>query len=145
MSVDKSPVLPRGLGDFLGVWCVTRHIRQDDGTLGRFEGRAEWRLDGEGALYLETGQLWLGGQGPFTAARRTLWDADLGVRFEDGRPFHRVPLQGGPVNHWCPPDQYDGHYVFDTWPCWQVTWHVSGPRKAYVSQTEYRTDRATVP
>lgn len=127
----------RRLQDFLGAWAIDRRIVQDDGSEGVFKGVAEWRADGEGALYVETGQLWLGGQGPFSAERRNRWAKDLGVCFEDGRFFHHVPAQGGEVSHWCPPDQYDGRYDFSRWPVWQVTWRVAGPRKAYASTTTY--------
>ncbi|MGP6085688.1 DUF6314 family protein [Antarctobacter jejuensis] len=127
----------RALSAFLGKWEITRQIRQDDGAEGRFEGTAEWRADEDGAIYVETGQFWLAGQGPFHAERRYRWGTDLTVYFEDGRLFHTVPPQGGDVAHWCPPDQYDGHYDFSGWPDWHVTWRVFGPRKAYASFTRY--------
>ncbi|WP_323769916.1 DUF6314 family protein [Antarctobacter sp.] len=136
-AVRYRPVSLRTLTDFLGAWRVERSIRQDDGSEGRFEGTAEWRPEDGGALYRETGQVWLGGQGPFLAERKNRWATDLRVFFEDGRFFHQVPPQGGEVAHWCPPDQYDGLYDFARWPVWQVTWRVDGPRKAYVSSTTY--------
>lgn len=116
---------------------MSRTIQQDDGSEGRFEGTAEWQPEDSGALYTETGQVWLGGQGPFLAERRYRWAADLGVSFDDERFFHQIPPQGGAVAHWCPPDQYHGVYDFTRWPVWQVRWRVDGPRKAYVSSTRY--------
>ncbi len=127
----------RTLDDFLGHWTITRRIQQDDGAEGRFDGRAAWRLEGGGAIYTETGQFWLAGQGPFHAERRYRWGADLTVYFDDGRLFHVVPPAGGDVAHWCPPDQYDGSYDFRNWPLWEVAWRVHGPRKAYTSFTRY--------
>lgn len=127
----------RTLDDFAGLWTVTRRIRQDDGTGGRFEGRAEWCLDGAGADYVETGQFWLAEQGPFHAERRYRWTRDLTVFFDDGRVFHSVPPEGGEVAHWCPPDQYAGRYDFGDGAAWQVRWRVTGPRKAYTSVTRY--------
>lgn len=129
---------PRCLNDFLGRWTVARILIHDDGSEGRFDGQATWQPTDDGARYVETGQLWLAGQGPFTAERRYRWGADLTAYFEDGRPFHRVPAMGGDVGHWCPPDQYDGTYEFTAWPRWRVLWHVTGPRKAYRSVTTYR-------
>jgi hypothetical protein len=137
MTGQSGTVVARDLGAFLGDWQVSRQIRQDDGARGRFEGTARWQADGTGAIYCERGQFWLGGQGPFVAERSYRWDADLTVYFEDGRLFHQVPAQGGAVGHWCPPDQYDGHYDFSDWPRWSLRWRVSGPRKAYQSLTCY--------
>ncbi|MDD9729680.1 DUF6314 family protein [Mameliella sp. AT18] len=137
MTGQSDTVVARDLGAFLGVWQVSRQIRQDDGARGRFEGTARWQADGTGAIYCERGQFWLGGQGPFVAERSYRWDADLTVYFEDGRLFHQVPAQGGAVAHWCPPDQYDGHYDFSDWPRWSLRWRVSGPRKGYQSLTRY--------
>lgn len=133
----ETAVAGRRLADFLGRWGVVREILHDDGTRGRFEGTAAWTEEGAGALYVESGRLSLGGQGAFTAERRYRWGADLSVFFEDGRFFHQVPAAGGAVGHWCPPDQYDGHYDFGAWPRWQVTWQVRGPRKSYASTTTY--------
>jgi hypothetical protein len=137
-SEDAGTAPPRHLGDFLGGWRVVRDLRHDDGSEGRFEGLAAWTADGPGAVYAEHGQLWLAGQGPFTAERCYRWGADLTVFFEDGRVFHRVPPRGGAVCHWCPPDQYDGDYSFADWPLWRVVWRVTGPRKSYVSTTTYQ-------
>jgi len=137
--------VPRRLADFLGGWHVARRLIHDDGSEGRFEGRADWSAEGAGAVYAEVGQLWLAGQGPFTAERRHRWGADMAVFFEDGRLFHHVPPLGGAVGHWCPPDQYDGHYDFLDWPVWRVTWCVTGPRKGYRSATTYSPLRGQPP
>lgn len=135
----------RSLTDFLGAWRIDRRLIHEDGAQGQFEGRALWTADAQGASYTETGQLWLAGQGPFTAQRRYRWGADMTVFFEDGRPFHQVPALGGTVAHWCPPDQYDGQYDFSDWPNWRVDWRVTGPRKAYTSLTRYSPEAPTNP
>lgn len=137
MTGQAGTVTARDLGAFLGDWRVTRHIWQGDGSEGRFEGTATWRAEDTGAIYRESGQFWLDGQGPYLAERTYRWGTDLTVYFEDGRLFHQVPTEGGAVAHWCPPDQYDGVYDFSDWPRWTLRWRVSGPRKAYESLTLY--------
>ena len=72
--------------------------------------------------------------------RRMLWGPGLSGAFEDGRPFHDVPTEGGAVSHWCAPDRYDGHYDFSRWPEFRVEWRVRGPRKDYQMVTDYRRE-----
>jgi len=127
----------RGLEGFLGTWQLAREISHGDGSSARFEGVAEWRAEGAGAVYVERGELVMA-QGRFAAERRYLWDRDLRVFFEDGRFFHQVPEAGGTASHWCDPDQYDADYDFSRWPDWQARWQVRGPRKAYVMVSRYR-------
>ncbi|MBV2361252.1 trigger factor [Thalassococcus sp. CAU 1522] len=126
------------LSDFLGTWTLSRDLDHADGTRARFDGRAVWTAQEDGALYVETGTLTLAMGGAFAAERRYLWDADLGVWFDDGRFFHTVPRGGGTARHWCDPDQYDVAYDFATWPDWTAVWTVKGPRKDYRSTTRYR-------
>ncbi|MBS0123917.1 trigger factor [Aestuariicoccus sp. KMU-90] len=128
----------RQLADFLGDWQIARDIRHADGSAARFEGRATWWTEGDGAICLESGTLILPGQGAFQAERRYLWAADLSVRFDDGRFFHAVPPEGGQAAHWCDPDQYDADYDFSAWPDWSCTWRVRGPRKDYTMSSRYR-------
>jgi len=104
------------------------------GAEARFEGVAEWTPEG---AYEERGVLSVQGQPPMQAERRYRWDADLSVYFEDGRFFHKVPPSGGETGHWCDPDQYDVVYDFGTWPRWQVSWQVLGPRKNYEMISDY--------
>jgi hypothetical protein len=124
------------LEDFIGRWSLQRSITQADGSSARFEGQAEWQPRAGGALYVETGALVLPG-GRFHAERRYLWEADLTVRFEDGRFFHRVPPEGGATGHWCDPDQYDVTYDFAQFPLWSCRWRVRGPRKDYLLCSHY--------
>lgn len=127
----------RHLGDFAGVWTVSRDITHGDGTRGHFEGTATFTPDGDGLAYVEEGLLRLGQGAPLNATQKYRWDADMAVYFEDGRFFHRVPPLGGPTSHWCAPDQYDGSYDFADWPGFTVVWRVSGPRKDYRMRSLY--------
>lgn len=127
----------RRLQDFLGDWRLAREITHGDGSAARFEGRAEWRAEDAGALYVETGELIIGA-GRFAAERRYRWGADLSVWFDDGRFFHHVPPGGGAAAHWCDPDQYDAEYDFSRWPEWTARWRVRGPRKDYEMLSHYR-------
>lgn len=122
---------PRRLSDFEGVWQLSRQITHAGAPPAQFDGRAVWTPTDAGMDYVETGTLVIMGQGRFTAERRYRWAPDLSVYFDDGRFFHHVPATGGPTGHWCDPDQYDVVYDFTDWPRFQVTWEVSGPRKAY--------------
>lgn len=127
----------RRLADFIGAWRLEREIRHADGTIARFDGRAEWRLEAPGALCVETGTLTLPEGMAVQAERRYLWDADLQVRFADERFFHAVPPLGGVAAHDCPPDRYEATYDFADWPRWRCTWRVRGPRKDYVMHGRY--------
>ncbi|EIE52318.1 trigger factor [Salipiger aestuarii] len=131
----------RGLEAFFGDWQLTREIREASGGVGRFTGLARWQPDGDGALYVETGDLVLA-TGRFAATRCYRWGRDLSVWFEDGRFFHTVPAEGGDTGHWCDPDQYDVSYDFSRWPEWQVRWQVKGPRKDYVMVSRYARGEA---
>ena len=128
----------RVLADFEGRWLLRRDITHDNSAPARFQGEAEWAPHDGGMTYLETGVLTVDGVRPMAAERRYWWGPDLSVYFDDGRFFHQVPAHGGDASHWCDPDQYDVHYAFDRWPEFEVKWHVSGPRKAYVMHSIYR-------
>ncbi|WGW03247.1 DUF6314 family protein [Tropicibacter oceani] len=125
------------LDDFIGNWDLARDIRHADGGVGLFTGQANWRREGAGAVYTETGTLDIPGQGRFAAERRYLWAPDLSICFDDGRFFHQVPAAGGAAAHWCDPDQYDVTYMFADWPRWSCTWQVKGPRKNYAMTSRY--------
>lgn len=128
---------PRQLRDFSGEWCFERVIDEAGGRRIEVSGRAIWTPREGGLDYEEIGQMQWPGQPPLHVERRYFWDLDLGVFFADGREFHKVPPEGGETAHWCDPDQYDGHYDFDIWPTFKVTWRVKGPRKDYCMQTIY--------
>lgn len=129
------PVEPRA---FLGRWRIERVILDRKGPDARFLGRADI-CEGDPWLYAEEGEMRMG-TARFAASRRYLWQPagdGVAIAFEDGRPFHTLPLDGGRSGHWCDPDQYDVAYDFDQWPRWHVTWNVTGPRKDYCMESTY--------
>lgn len=136
-AVHTAPFQPV-LGDFLGLWTIDRTIRHADGQTARFQGRAEIApLPSGGAAYAEAGTLILPGGSRVRAERRYHWDDALGIWFDDGRFFHRIPCGGGLARHFCAPDTYAATYRFDDWPAWQVTWTVRGPKKDYEMCSRY--------
>ncbi len=131
----------RVLADFLGRWEIVRQITPADGPPAAFSGYGTWQAEAGGAIYTETGVLQLQGAAPMTAERKYLWNDDLSVQFEDGRPFHTVPARGGQATHFCDPDTYLVSYDFSDWPAFTVRYDVTGPRKDYVMISRYqRTD-----
>jgi hypothetical protein len=86
------------------------------------------------------------GAGPeFEARRAYLWSFEgtgVVVRFDDETPFHSFTAIGqsdGTVHH-CGADTYRVRYDFSHWPRWQATWRVTGPRKDYLSVSDYSRD-----
>jgi hypothetical protein len=134
---------PARLEDFAGRWRLTRRIADAlAGAEGRLEGWAEFRPVSGGLVCEEKGLLSYGGGPPLQASRSYLWRAEapgrIAVSFEDGRPFHVFAL--GPAAeaaHDCAPDRYHVAYDFSRWPAWRAVWTVTGPRKDYVSVSEY--------
>lgn len=121
------------LDDLEGLWHLGRVIEdRRAGVTGRLEGESRWTPDGGGLMQEERGLLRYGRAAPMQAARRYLWradDAGLNVLFDDGRPFHIVPVAGEIAEHHCPPDHYRVRYAFDLPGRFTTTWHVAGPRK----------------
>lgn len=135
---------PAGLDDFAGRWRLLRRIADARaGVEGRMEGTAEFRPLGAGLLCEERGLLSYGDSAPMQAVRRYLWHADgpgrIAVSFEDGRPFHGFVLgAAAEAVHDCAPDRYRVAYDFSRWPRgWRAVWTVTGPRKDYVSVSDY--------
>lgn len=120
-----------------GDWSVDRDI--DDGR-GAFRGVASFVPQQDGTLcWHETGTLTL--DGATVAAYRTLSiDPDGQVRFDDGRPFHRLVLAGGTCDafHPCGPDRYDGRYEVLGPDAFLVTWRVRGPDRDDTIVSHYR-------
>jgi hypothetical protein len=137
---------PERLTDFLGRWRLTRRIDDARAVVeGRFAGVAEFRAAGTGLLCEERGRLTYAGQPPLEAFRTYLWRQDgagrIAVDHADGRPFHSFALGAvAEADHTCAPDFYRVRYDFADWPRWRATWRVSGPRKDYVSITDYARD-----
>lgn len=132
------------LDDFTGRWRIARRIEDAwAGTTGLFEGVARFTPDGAGLLYSEVGELRLPQEAPMAAQRKLLWRKDgegIAVLFEDGRAFHRIATNARVVQDWhdCDPDAYDVTYNFTRWPEWRMIWKVCGPRKDYVSISDFR-------
>lgn len=137
-------MLPRGISDFAGRWRIDRQIvdRKANRRLA-LAGSVDFVPDDTGLICEERGMLDPGdGSAALEAVRRYLWrpagPGRIGVRFEDGRPFHHFELQPrAEALHRCPPDLYRAVYDFSAWPEWSVTWAVTGPRKDYESSTRY--------
>ncbi|MDW3182138.1 DUF6314 family protein [Roseobacter sp.] len=127
----------RVLADFEGQWDLHRQIEHEGGQTAQFVGQAVWTPAAQGMVYRETGQLEMAGGPTMQAERVYLWGADLDVCFEDGRFFHRVPVDGGTARHWCDPDSYIVQYDFTRWPAFSTVWEVTGPRKAYRMVSQY--------
>ncbi|GKY87783.1 DUF6314 family protein [Sinisalibacter aestuarii] len=132
------------LADFEGRWRIARRIEDAwMGTTGLYEGVARFSPDGEGLLYSEVGELKLPQEAPMTARRKFLWraeeDGGICVLYDDGRPFHKIAAAARVAQDWhdCPPDTYDVTYNFTHWPRWRMIWKVRGPRKDYVSISDF--------
>lgn len=136
--------LPRCLADFEGRWILRRAIRDARaGQVVRAEGVAEFRPDNKGLIYDEEVTLHIPGQAEMKGTRRYLWremEDRIAVFFDDERYFHALTLGAAQPSdhHDCPPDSYDARYDFLRWPMWAVRWIVTGPRKSYEMETEYR-------
>ena len=137
------------LQSFTGKWTILREIRDErENSKGRMEGFAKFSAHPEepNALIMEeTGILQMVGAPALTANRKYIWrDAEGGpvidVRFEDGRPFHKIDLNKTmPFDtHICSPDLYEVSYDFRRWPSWIAQWRVTGPRKNYRLWSRFR-------
>lgn len=138
---------PGDLRDFAGSWLLRRVIADARaGAEGRMEGQAIFRADRDGLVCDEEGQLSYGGGAALVATRRYLWRSParrwIAVSFADGRPFHGFALgASAEAVHICGPDRYEVCYDFTRWPDWRAVWRVAGPRKDYVSVTDYGPSR----
>ncbi|HEY8584685.1 MAG TPA: DUF6314 family protein [Capillimicrobium sp.] len=120
-------------GYLAGAWRVERDVR-DGERHGRFEGVATFTQEPGGELrWDETGELRLGPyRGPARRQLRLVPDGDAWeVRFEDGRPFHRLDLRAGrwTAGHDCRADRYDGVFSIAGDDAFEVAWDVAGPAK----------------
>ena len=111
----------------------------------RFAGLAEITAEGDGATCREAGTLTLAGGQGFRAERVYLWRPAPGgieVRFDDGRPFHRIRLgpEAAEAEHLCAADLYRVRYDFAAWPDWRAVWRVTGPAKDYRAETLWQRD-----
>ncbi len=135
--------MPIRLEDFTGLWSLARRINDARaGAEGRLEGQAEFRPLGVGLICEERGVLHFASGDPMQVSRRYFWRAEsagrIAVSFEDGRPFHDFALGAiAEAAHDCAPDHYHVAYDFSHWPNWRAVWTVKGPRKDYVSVSDY--------
>jgi Family of unknown function (DUF6314) len=131
------------LTEFEGRWRIARRIEDEwMGTTGLFEGVARFSRDARGLGYQEVGELKLPQEAPMAASRRYLWRDEPGgiaVLYEDGRFFHRIRTGATVVQDWhvCGGDEYDVTYNFTHWPDWRMIWKVRGPRKDYLSISDF--------
>ncbi len=139
-----SPLFGSSLRDYLfGTWQIEReiHDRRAD-TIAHFVGEARFLAADDGLDYKETGILTLNGQA-HDAAQINRWiftaDDTAEIRFADDRTFHHITLDGAKASaeHWCPPDEYRGTYIFESPTRWHLTWNVAGPRKDYSSRSNF--------
>jgi hypothetical protein len=124
-----------------GRWTVERRLRdRRSGQSGEFIGSAAFEPAGDGLRWTEQGRVrFAGHEGP-AGRRLAIVPAGGGwlVQFEDGRPFHRLDLEGGPVEHLCGADRYVGAYRLRDADTLDVRWRVTGPRKDLEIETTYR-------
>ncbi len=138
------------LADLEGRWRLSRRIVHADGTEDRLDGTTLFRRDGSRLIQEEEGVLRLAQGALLRATRRYLWTGRpdrLEVGFEDGRPFHTVPLGVArpEASHLCPPDRYEVAYDVADMTEWRAVWRVSGPGKAYVMTSVLRPDPDACP
>jgi len=141
--LNKAGPMPQ-LDDFEGRWRVARRIEDEwMGSNCLFDGVVRFTPDGAGLTYSEVGELKLPKEAPIPAQRKLLWrraDDGIAVFFDDGRPFHRIAAGARVVQDWhdCEPDSYEVTYNFTRWPKWRMIWKVCGPRKDYVSISDFQ-------
>jgi len=133
--------------DFEGHWQLERRITdRAAGAEMSLSGTAEFAPAGPEDVarlaYVEEGELVMPGGHVLRAERRYTWVFGPGgvvVLFDDGRPFHDFVPEGRAEGtpHPCGEDLYQVDYDFSAWPVWRATWEVSGPRKAYRSESRY--------
>jgi len=131
------------LQEFEGRWRIARRIEDAwMGTTALFEGLARFTEDGRGLAYREVGELRVPQEVPMVASRDYLWRSEPGgiaVLYGDGRFFHRIKAGSDVVQDWhvCGEDEYDVTYNFTHWPRWRMIWKVQGPRKDYISISDF--------
>jgi hypothetical protein len=123
------------LGTYLpGTWRVERALEDATAGTGRFRGSATFTPAAGGIEWVETGHMTLGSyDGPARRRLRLVHDADgWEVRFADGRPFHRLDLEGDRAgfDHPCGADRYRGELAVRGPDAFEIGWLVEGPAKA---------------
>jgi hypothetical protein len=132
---------------FRGRWLMTRKIEDSRGPDAVFSGVAEFSPLADAVLaYREAGELTIGNS-VMTAERGYVWkfarSGEIAMDFADGRPFHSFDpaLRALNARHLCGDDTYNVQYEFlsdnSVIDVWCSIWRVTGPRKEYVSHTEF--------
>ncbi len=126
---------------FRGEWRFERKL-QSGSTEGKAGGTASFLPEGDGLRWKETGQLEFGQASTSTSRELTIEPSGSGwvVRFDDGRPFHRLDLEPGScaVAHPCRDDLYRGRIAVEDQDNFRTTWRVEGPAKDQLIETVYR-------
>ena len=144
MSIESSQVQIIDLFNSLkGEWILHRQITPG----GVMSGKAVFLPQDEHSyLYEEEGQLQLDNGVMTDFLRRYIYrliDDDIHVYYADGlqngQLFHKLDFQNetfATAEHSCPPDFYVSEYLFAD-GCFKVTHRVRGPKKDYVSLTDF--------
>lgn len=130
---------------FAGRWSLSRLVEdRREGAATRVEGTVTLAPHGAGLVWDEAGTMRRPDGAVLVVGRRYLWrqrpDGGIAVLFDDGRPFHDFHpgrADAGETVHLCAPDRYAVRYAFELPQRWRAVWRVTGPRKDYVSTTEY--------
>lgn len=131
-------------GFFLGAWRFERVIAfLDHDRQGRVVGDARLAELGDGRLdYYEVGQFHYDGA-PTVSWQRYTWrflgDGRLDILNRDGASLCEIDLGAAAPSavHHCGADRY-ALSMSVTPPVWKQIWRVTGPRKNYRSETEFR-------
>lgn len=127
-----------------GEWQLTRRVSGQ----AQMTGTAEFSPDELGLQYHETGQMTLADGPTLHFSRRYLyriWAGGFDVLFDEtpARLFQRVDLviHGAQITgegfHDCQPDSYVSAYTFELPTKFSIVHRVNGPRKSYVSETDF--------
>jgi len=130
-----------------GSWAVERAV---NGVPGTFVGTAEFVPLADGTMrWHESGRLRLDGFDGRAYRTLTIVATQAGheVRFDDGRPFHRLDLSTGhtEVLHLCGSDRYEGTYACRRPGELQVCWHVTGPERDDEITSQYLRSSQYIP
>ena len=127
-----------------GRWRVERRLHDAALGDGSFRGTATFTPDGDALAWEEAGRMTFGRyDGPARRALRIVPDAGgWEVRFADGRPFHRLDLEGDRCRfaHACGEDRYAGVLAVRGPDAFEIAWDVSGPGKAQRLVARYVRD-----
>lgn len=146
-------ILENQLKSYLqGEWSIQRRIGDHrSGLQHRFDGVGVFSAIGLDSLAFVENGLLISADQTFEAEQKQFWTFEktpsVSVAFGDGRHFHDLEVPHVPstipvvVQHFCEPDQYEGTYLFAAQDHWSVVWRVNGPRKDYLSHSDFYRKR----